>query len=152
MAPHAMAAVPRARACALKAGVPTGRSERHRPLVASRARPYSAGSKPSAPPPLSEASLSAHHPDSHRLSIAPPSRCLSVGSPPLLPPRQRQSFSMPLVRCHATFSSTQPFSMPPHPLLSAGLTLSVPHAGLHWQPLSSAVYTPSSAAPPSLRR
>jgi hypothetical protein len=67
-----------------------------------------------------------------------------------LPPRQRQSEaataispSAPLVRCHAALSSTSSFAMPLHPLLSAALTLSVPHAGLRRQPLSSTVYTPS---------
>jgi hypothetical protein len=86
-----MVALPRARARALKAGVPTG-TVRTSPTAHRLARPpRHLGSEAVRPSSLSEASLSVRHPDSRRSRAELPSRCLSVGSPPFLPPRQHQS-------------------------------------------------------------
>jgi hypothetical protein len=160
MVPCAVVVLPRARARALKAGVPTGTlntADRSPPRVPaptvqvwSRPR-HRHCSKPRYPHIILTAAVQAPR---RRLTVRVPGRrrsfCPDSVSPKLPPPSARPR-SMPPVRYHAAFSSAPPFTVLPHPLLSAALTLSVPHVGLRRQPVSSAVYTLSSAAPPSLR-
>jgi hypothetical protein len=147
-----MAAVPRASARALKAGVPTGRSKRRRPLAASRARPDSAGSKPSAPPPLSEASLSVHHLDSHHLTVQASGhrrsfRPDSASLKPLPSPRCRLS---PCRRTHF-FPSPHPFCSPRRTPPAAALLCRL-HPELDSAAFLASVRSPSCSLPAPLTR